>query len=192
MAKLVSKTYGEALFELAVEENKLDALMEEVEAVIQVLDDNEDFVKLMCHPKICVEEKCSVLETVFHGRVSDELTGFFLTIEDKGRFKEIYDILSYFSLLVLIPIFAAKDSKFARFRANQGLVLMIAEVVYWIAVAIVTAIFMAINWWLGSIFSMIFALGNILFLVLAILGIVAAAQGQYKALPIIGKISILK
>ena len=96
MAKLVSKTYGEALFELAVEENKLDALMEEVEAVMQVLDDNEDFVKLMCHPKICVEEKCSVLETVFHGRVSDELTGFFLTIEDKGRFKEIYDILSYF------------------------------------------------------------------------------------------------
>ena len=35
MAKLVSKTYGEALFELAVEENKLDALMEEVEAVIR-------------------------------------------------------------------------------------------------------------------------------------------------------------
>lgn len=103
-----------------------------------------------------------------------------------------YAILSYFSLLVLIPIFAAKDSKFARFHANQGLVLMIAEVVYWIAVAIVTAIFMAINWWLGSIFSTIFALGNILFLVLAILGIVAAAQGQYKALPIIGKISILK
>ena len=29
MAKLVSKTYGEALFELAVEENKLDALMED-------------------------------------------------------------------------------------------------------------------------------------------------------------------
>lgn len=75
-----------------------------------------------------------------------------------------YAILSYFSLLVLIPIFAAKDSKFARFHANQGLVLMIAEVVYWIAVAIVTAIFMAINWWLGSIFSTIFALGNILFL----------------------------
>ena len=82
MAKLVSKTYGEALFELAVEENKLDA--------------NEDFVKLMSHPRISVEEKCSVLETVFHGRVSDELTGFFLTIEEKGRFKEIYQILSYF------------------------------------------------------------------------------------------------
>ena len=103
-----------------------------------------------------------------------------------------YAILSYFSLLVLIPIFAAKDSKFARFHANQGLVLMISEVIYWVAVAIVTAIFMAINWWLGSIFSTIFALGNIFFLVLSILGIVSAAQGQYKTLPLIGKISILK
>ena len=28
--------------------------------------------------------------------MSDELTGFFLTIEEKGRFKEIYQILSYF------------------------------------------------------------------------------------------------
>ena len=87
---------------------------------------------------------------------------------------------------------AAKDSKFARFHANQGLVLMISEVIYWVAVAIVTAIFMAINWWLGSIFSTIFALGNIFFLVLSILGIVSAAQGQYKTLPLIGKISILK
>ena len=30
MAKLVSKTYGDALFELALEENKIDSLQEEV------------------------------------------------------------------------------------------------------------------------------------------------------------------
>ena len=30
MAKLVSKTYGEALFELAVEEDKVDVFMEEI------------------------------------------------------------------------------------------------------------------------------------------------------------------
>ena len=38
-------------------------------------------------------------------------------------------ILSYIGLLVLIPIFAAKDSKFARFHANQGLVLVIAQAI---------------------------------------------------------------
>ena len=33
-------------------------------------------------------------------------------------------ILAYFGILVLIPILAAKDSKFARFHANQGLLFM--------------------------------------------------------------------
>ena len=31
MAKLISKTYGDALFELAVEENKIDVLLEEIQ-----------------------------------------------------------------------------------------------------------------------------------------------------------------
>ena len=59
-------------------------------------------------------------------------------------------ILSYLGILVLIPIFAAKDSKFARYHANQGLVLLITEVAYSIVNAILTAILGAIfpiNWW---------------------------------------------
>lgn len=96
MAKLVSKTYGEALFELAVETDKLDTIQEEVEAVLQVLSANDDFIKLMCHPRISVDEKSSVLETVFKGKVSDEVTGFLLTIESKGRFQDVEEILTYF------------------------------------------------------------------------------------------------
>ena len=38
MAKLVSKTYGDALFELALEENRIDSLTEEIEAVKVILD----------------------------------------------------------------------------------------------------------------------------------------------------------
>lgn len=37
MAKLISKTYGEALFELAVEDGKVDAFMEEIEALLGIL-----------------------------------------------------------------------------------------------------------------------------------------------------------
>ncbi len=96
MAKLVSKTYGDALFELAQELDKMDVIQEEVEAVLQVLDANDEFIKLMSHPRISVEEKTSMLETVFKEKVSDEVTGFLLTIESKGRFQEIKNILSYF------------------------------------------------------------------------------------------------
>lgn len=34
---------------------------------------------------------------------------------------KIMGILSYFGILVLIPIFAAKESPFARFHANRAL-----------------------------------------------------------------------
>lgn len=100
MAKLVSKTYGEALFEVAVEEGTLDTMLEEVEAVLQVLKENEEYISLLTHPKIPVEEKTAMVETSFKDRVSSELTGFLVTIVDKGRFSEIEDILSYFILRV--------------------------------------------------------------------------------------------
>lgn len=70
MAKLISKTYGDALFELAVEEGKIDVLLEEVEQLQKILAENEDFGRLMNHPKIIKEEKIEVAKSVFEGRVS--------------------------------------------------------------------------------------------------------------------------
>ena len=96
MAKLVSKTYGDALFELAVETDQLDTIQEEVEAVREALTANQEFIRLMNHPRISVEEKSTMLETVFKGKLSDDVTGFLMTVESKGRFGEIEDILSYF------------------------------------------------------------------------------------------------
>ena len=43
--------------------------------------------------------------------------------QDDIEKNKVMAVLAYFGILVLIPIFAAKDSKFARFHANQGLVL---------------------------------------------------------------------
>ena len=52
MAKLVSQTYGEALFELAMEQDKIDVFTEEIDVISEVLAKNPDFSKLMNHPKI--------------------------------------------------------------------------------------------------------------------------------------------
>ncbi len=101
-------------------------------------------------------------------------------------------LLAYLSWLVLIPIFAAKNSKYARFHCNQGLVLAICEIIWWIGTAIINAICYAIAWWLGSIVSIVLGLVNIIFLVLLIVGIMNALNGKAKELPIIGKIKILK
>ena len=96
MAKLISKTYGEALVELAVEENKADDFVAELGVIRQVLEENAQFGELMNHPKIVKEEKLKVMEEVFKGRISDELLGFFLLIIEKDRYREIDGILDYF------------------------------------------------------------------------------------------------
>ena len=84
MAKLVSQTYGEALFEVAVEEGIMDSMMEEVQSVLAIFQENEEYVKLLNHPKIPMEEKIS------------QLTGLLTTVVEKGRFSEIEEILGFF------------------------------------------------------------------------------------------------
>ena len=62
MAKLVSKTYGDALFEAAVEENRLDELFAEVKELLAILQENTDLFRLMTHPQIVKEEKMKLLD----------------------------------------------------------------------------------------------------------------------------------
>lgn len=100
-------------------------------------------------------------------------------------------ILAYFGPLCFIPMFAAKDSKFARFHANQGLVLLIACVAWSIASGIFNTIILAISWRLYFITSII-SLLSFVFLLLAVIGIINAANGKAKELPVIGKFKILK
>lgn len=96
MAKLVSKTYGDALFELAVEGNQVDSLMEETLALQAILSENKDFEKILMHPEIAKEEKLQVIENVFRGRISDALTGFLKVVVTKERYKDLPDIFAYF------------------------------------------------------------------------------------------------
>lgn len=96
MAKLISKTYGDALLEIAVEENKVDVFSEEITAIIDILNDNPEFGKLMNNPRIAIDEKQDVMKNVFEGRISSELVGFFLSVISKGRYAQIDEILAYF------------------------------------------------------------------------------------------------
>ena len=100
-------------------------------------------------------------------------------------------ILSYIGLLVLVPIFAAKDSKFARFHANQGLVLVIAQAIVTTVLSILAAILAHIPF-VGWLFALLIRLVIPVVYIPSIIGIINAAKGQAKELPIIGGIRILK
>ncbi len=100
MAKLVSKTYGDALFEIAAESGRMEDFYEEAKGVSEVLSDNAELSKLMNHPKIVKEEKIQIIENIFKGRVSDEMVGLMRMIVDKGHFGELESVLEYFIVQV--------------------------------------------------------------------------------------------
>ena len=84
MAKLIEKVYGEALFELAVEEGRTAELMEEIKLVQQVLSDNP------------VNEKEQVIEQVWGGKVSREVTGLMVMLLKKEHYGQLPQVLAYF------------------------------------------------------------------------------------------------
>lgn len=88
-------------------------------------------------------------------------------------------VLAYIGILVLIPLFAAKESKFARFHTNQGLILLICSIV---------------SYFIGKIPSLSFItwILSLAILILAIIGIINAVKGETKELPLVGKFTIIK
>ncbi len=96
MAKLVSKVYGDALMETALEGQKLDAFYEEAKALAQVWEENRPLASLLDNPKVVKEEKLEILDNIFRGRLSPDMLGFLTTVVEKGRHKEIPSILEYF------------------------------------------------------------------------------------------------
>ena len=93
---------------------------------------------------------------------------------------KLYNILAYVGILWLVGLIAAKDEPDVKFHVNQGIVLTIAGFVAGILNIIPI---------LGQILCLVICL--VLF-VFAIMGIVNAAKGEQKELPLIGKIKILK
>lgn len=93
---------------------------------------------------------------------------------------KVMAILAY--ILFFIPMLAAKDSRFAMYHANQGLVLFLFTLI----ANVVGGIIPVIGWFV------ILPLAGIASLVFAIMGIINAANGLMKPLPLIGGVNILK
>ena len=110
-----------------------------------------------------------------------------ITVDPKdAQDNKIMGILAYLGILVLVPILAAKESPFARYHSNQGLILCIT----WIVVVIVFMI-LAIPLALAGLGLLAYLLQSVIYLgllILIILGIVNAAKGECKPLPLIGNL----
>jgi uncharacterized membrane protein len=111
--------------------------------------------------------------------------------DDAEKYK-IFGIIAYLPFFCLVPIFAVKDSPFAKYHANQGATLFMMEIAIWfvvwlIEISIAMIIPSGMNI-IGFIFELIW-LGP---LALIIFGIINAAAGKCVPLPVIGGFKLLR
>ena len=117
----------------------------------------------------------------------------FMYKEEDIKNNKFFAVISYLPLLFMIPLIFKKESKFARFHANQGLSLFVCEV-------IVSVVYFILKWvftllaiaplliGLNFIMTVIF----IFMLSILLVGVMNANGGLAKSLPFIGGIEIIK
>ncbi len=95
--------------------------------------------------------------------------------------------------MCFIPIIVAKESPFAKYHANQGLVLFLLEVVILIVLAVLDEIIYSI--FPGGFARVLTTLALVLYfapLILFVLGVINAAAGKCVPLPYVGGVKLLK
>ena len=100
-------------------------------------------------------------------------------------------VLAYIGILIVVPFFTdAKNDPFVKFHIKQGLVLIIT----WIAMSILSSMVsfalaaaLSGHFFIGTLLAFLFPTIYLGLLIINIIGIVNAASGNQKDLPIIGK-----
>ena len=95
MAELVATRYGTALFELAVETNQIEIVEEQLKWVKEVLLEEKEFIKILNHPKVVMENKISMIEETFGGKIIKDILGLFIIAIKKGRADDLLSIIQY-------------------------------------------------------------------------------------------------
>ena len=121
MARLVSKIYGEALFNFAKEQNQAEKMYEEACDIIEVLNVNNDVKDFLLNPKLTADEKIKFVKELFVDKLwagpisnttkifkldvkkgeNSKIIDFISIVINKGRQNELLHMLKHFSHLVL-------------------------------------------------------------------------------------------
>ncbi|HAN09800.1 MAG TPA: ATP synthase F1 subunit delta [Clostridiales bacterium] len=94
MAGVVQKKYAEALYQMAIEHDKVDKITEEVKVVKKIMNEQKDLMKVLYHPQVNQQAKMDIVKNIFNQRISEELIGMIIiTIEKKrqGILDKIFD-----------------------------------------------------------------------------------------------------
>jgi uncharacterized membrane protein len=95
-------------------------------------------------------------------------------------------------IIFFLPLVACPDSKYGRFHANQGLILLILGIAGAIVTSVLSSILHTIHWRMAFISSLIYAIVWLCVAAIGIIGLINGFSGKAKELPLIGKFRLIK
>ncbi len=117
---------------------------------------------------------------------TEDMTGGFDTNDIEQN--KVIAAIGYVPVLFLVPLLGAPDSSFAKFHANQGLILTLAAVALDVARSVLCAIFSFMPFLRNFVPEIISTVVSVAILAYIAIGVITAVQGKAKKLPFIGGI----
>ncbi len=100
IAQQVAKKYSSALFELAKEQNLLDAAWDQFNVLVAYLKKDRTFLDFMTAPQVPDEDKFNLVEKAFAGRLEKPFYHFVQFLVERHRLKYLPEIIDEFDRLV--------------------------------------------------------------------------------------------
>ena len=107
--------------------------------------------------------------------------------DDRTQKKIICSLAYVFGILFFLPLVVYPNDEFAKFHANQALVVLLTVVIGEVVFGILSIIPVV-----GIVFSILCGVFGLLVLIFCILAILGVVREEKYELPIIGKIKLLK
>lgn len=81
----IASRYSKSLLDLATQQGKLEAVLDDMKSLKAATESNPDFLNMLKSPIIPADKKQSVMKAIFSGKVQDLTENFYKVVIDKKR-----------------------------------------------------------------------------------------------------------
>lgn len=92
----IAKAYGRTLYDLAVECESVEQMLDEITVLRQAFEENPQFLTLIGTPNLTKEERIAVIDETFGGKVHIYLLNFLKVLVENGASHEFIDAAKQF------------------------------------------------------------------------------------------------
>ncbi len=92
----IAETYAEGLYSLAKEEGLTGVILEQLKALNEGFKQEPEFIKILAAPNLPKQERISILDESFRGRVEPYVLNFMKILTEKGYIRYFSDCCTAF------------------------------------------------------------------------------------------------